>query len=102
MIQLRRPAEDGSWAIEERDPLRPLGITPKVPARHRHLAGVRFQQTRDHGDRGGFPRAVGSEQAVDFTFTNFEIDLLHRPEFAERLGQPQDFKYRHVDRLSDK
>ena len=41
----------------------------------------------EHLKGGGFPGAVGSEQANGFSGLNLERDVIHRGEIAEPLGQ---------------
>ena len=42
---------------------------------------------QEHLKGGGFPRAVGSEQANGFSGLNLERDVIHRGEITEPFGQ---------------
>ena len=52
-----------------------------------HGAGIGFEDPGDHGDRGGLPSAVRTEQAVRLAGRYGEADVVYGHELIERLAQ---------------
>ena len=62
-----------------------------VEAADARRAGGRRQQRRQHQHRGGFARAVRSEEAVDLAVVDRELDPVDRPRpFLELADEPVD------------
>src|SRR5690606_32809583 len=57
----------------------------KIDAVYRNAAAGGSQYAEDHVDGGGFPGAVGAEQADDLVLADGEGDMIHRRLFAVAL-----------------
>src|SRR5438093_4012140 len=76
-------------------------IAPEICAIDRDFAGVGPQQTGDHRDGGGFARAVGAEQSVDFARSRLGRDIADSAHVSKRFAKSTDLKERrHGDRKS--
>src|SRR5256886_17206419 len=64
----------------ETDELPPSVVEPDPPVR-------RLVETRDEGEAGRLPRAVGRDQADDLALLDPERKIVHAPEAAEVLRQ---------------
>ncbi len=59
-------------------------------------AGCRDHEPGQHAHRGGFPRAVGTEEAQHLAAPDVEGDVVDRGECAEALGQAFDLDQRRL------
>src|SRR5262249_35007145 len=51
------------------------------------LSGIGAVDSRDHVEKGGFPRAIGADQAENLVGSYGEIQLVERQHATEMLGQ---------------
>lgn len=63
---------------------------PGCADQHFDVARRRREQSTQHADGGGFSGAVRAEEAIDMTTRNVQIDIVHRHQCAEALGQATD------------
>ena len=55
----------------------------EIHSQHQRFAGGGHQQAAHHFEGGGFPGAVGAEQAENFTALNLEIDMVGSGEITK-------------------
>ena len=67
-----------------------LGLFRDAQTQHFDVARRRREQSAQHADGGGFSGAVRAEEAIDMTTRNVQIDIVHRHQCAEALGQATD------------
>ena len=65
----------------------PDGILPHIDATHPDGAGGRAQQADHHFNRGAFPRAVWSQEAVKLTPLYGQIQVIDRHFLTEYTNQ---------------
>jgi hypothetical protein len=63
-----------------------FGILDHVASRDDDRAGVGPHDTRHHSKHGSLARAVGSDQAEDFSGLDRERQIVYREETVEALG----------------
>src|SRR5690242_13960992 len=58
----------------------------------------RLQDSAEHPDHSGFPRAIRPEKAKDRSFTDAKRNVIDCREAAEPFGQPfaLDHRFRHI------
>ena len=94
--KLRTLTENRADVISEFTSLDPGNV-----AEHFRLAARRMQDARQHLDRGGFPGAVGTDEAQQFAGFHLERKLAHRldgtifrlEQGAHRAAHPRGFAF---------
>ncbi len=66
------------------------GIAPRIAAEQAHGAAVGSEQPEQDADRDRLARAVRSEEAVDLTGANLEIEPVEGPGGTEGLDELLD------------
>ena len=74
-------------------PLLGIGVTFKAPTADEDFPLVRRHEAGNHGNRGGFARAVGTEQAHKLAAIHAERHVVHRDEFPEGLTKILDVEH---------
>ena len=92
------------YVLFERDLLRDIAdrwvLPGPDPASHENPAGARRDQTEDHPQQGGLPRAVRSDQATELPGFELERHLVEHLATPERHGNVLDLQHRSERRPS--
>lgn len=65
------------------------------------LTAVRSKQAGNHGDGGGFARAVRAKETVDLTLFDMERDAIHCLELSERFREIPKFEHERNPELPE-
>ncbi len=68
-------------------PAQCLGLLGNPQAQHLDLALAGREQAAQHADRGRLAGTVRAEETVDLRLRHVQVDLVHRDQAAEALGQ---------------
>ena len=68
-----------------------LRFARHVVARHARAALARVHQAAQHAQRGRLARAVRTHQPEDLALRHRQVEMVHRRQFAEALGQAAGF-----------
>ena len=71
-------------------PLDLFRVQADVEASHHGAPGRGSHQAAQHANGGGFPGAIGPQKTEDLTRLHVQIQVRHRGEIAEALGQLLD------------
>ncbi len=71
--------------------LGPCGLCVDVVTADSSFARGGFKQPREHPNGGGLTGAVGTEEAVDFTGVNLQIEMIHGGNRAKFFGETPGF-----------